>query len=460
MNTEILEGKKHIHFIGAGGSGIFPLEQILLGMGYELSGADNNETETLDLIRSLGSKIYMGHRAENIRGADLVVYSSAIMKDNPELAAARKVGIPTLERKDLLGLVTRWYKNAICFAGTHGKTTSTSMAAQILHEWGDDFGCVIGGKLKAIGGGSGRAGSSDNMVCEADEYVDTFLKLSPDISVILNIDADHMEYFKTMDNLIASFRRFAENATRGVIYNGGDKNTCEAVKDIPAEKKISFGWGEECDYHPVITGRSGLETKFDVIYKGDVIMKTAIHVPGRHNVLNALAAIAAMRLTGVPDEIIERGISSFRGAMRRFEKITDACGVTVCDDYAHHPAEISATLGAAKEMGFKRIIAVHQPFTYSRTKRLLKEFASALSLADEAVITEIMGSREINTYGVCAADLAAITPNCTLTPTFPECVDYLKGHVKEGDLVITLGCGDIYKVAKSLAAELEKRGAR
>ncbi len=453
MNREILEGKTRIHFIGAGGSGIFPLEQILLGMGYRLSGSDNNETETLDLIRSLGSEIHMGHRAENVEGADIVVYSSAIMKDNPEIVEAKRRGIPLLERKDLLGLVTRWYPNAVCFAGTHGKTTATSMAAQILYEWGDDFGCVIGGKLPIIGG-SGRAGASPNMVCEADEYVDTFLKLSPDISVILNIDADHMEYFKTLDNLKNSFKKFATNATRAIVYNGGDKNTADAVGGIEGKEKVTFGWGEENDYHPENIVRNGLETRFDVIYKGKLLMKTAIHVPGRHNVLNALAAIAAMRITGVPDEVIERGISGFKGAMRRFEKIAEAGGVTVCDDYAHHPAEIKATLGAAKELGFKRIIAVHQPFTYSRTKRLLNEFADALSMADEAVITEIMGSREINTYGVCAADLAAITPNCTLTPTFEECADYLEGHVGPGDLVITLGCGDIYKVAKELGRRL------
>lgn len=452
MNMEILEGKKHIHFIGAGGSGIFPLEQILLGLGYKLSGSDNNETETLDLIRSLGSEIHMGHRAENVEGADLVVYSSAIMQDNPEITEAKKRGIPLLERKDLLGLVTRWYSNAICFSGTHGKTTATSMAAQILHEWGDDFGCVIGGKLPIIGG-SGRAGSSDNMVCEADEYVDTFLKLSPDIAVILNIDADHMEYFKTIDNLIGSFGKFAGKATKCVIYNGGDSNTCKAVSNVDVEK-ITFGWDKTNDYYPDNITQIGTETHFDVYYKGSLLMSTAIHVPGKHNILNALAAIAATRFTGVPDIVVERGISGFRGAIRRFEKIAVVGGVTICDDYAHHPTEIKATLNAAKELDFRRIIAVHQPFTYSRTKEHLEEFADALSIADEAVITEIMGSREINTYGVCAADLAAITPNCTLTPTFPECVEYLKGHVREGDLVITLGCGDIYKVAKELAREM------
>lgn len=452
----VLEGKKHIHFIGIGGSGMFPLAQILHQLGYYLTGSDNNETETLDLVRKMGIPVYMGQRAENIEGADLIVHTSAIMADNPELIAARASGVPVLERKDLLGLVTTWYSSAICVCGTHGKTTTTSMTAQILYENGDDFGCVIGGKLPIIGG-SGRVGTSDKMVCEADEYVDTFLKLSPDIAVILNIDEDHMEYFKTLENLKNSFAKFASNATKCVIYNGGDKNTVDALAKVGGVEKISFGWENTNDYYPVILSHSGLLTRFEVCHMGKRLLETEIHVPGRHNVLNAVAAIAAASASGVSPEVAAKGISEFRGALRRFEKITEACGVTVCDDYAHHPAEIASTLRAAKELDFKRIIAVHQPFTYSRTYRLLDDFAKVLSIADETVLTEIMGSREKNTYNIYSKDLAAITPNCTLTPTFPECVEYLAGHVKEGDLVITLGCGDIYKVAKALAKELENR---
>ena len=450
---DILNGKKHIHFIGIGGSGMFPLAQILHQKGFYLTGSDNNETETLEAVRAMGVPVVLGQRAENIEGADLIVHTSAIMSDNPELIAARASGVPVLERKDLLGLVTTWYQNAICIAGTHGKTTTTAMTAQILHEWGNDFGCVIGGKLPAIGG-SGRVGSSDTMVCEADEYVDTFLKLSPDIAVILNIDEDHMEYFKTMDNMKKSFNTFASNASKCVIYNGGDENTRQAVAGLYKEL-ISFGWDDSNDYYPVVLSHSGLDTRFEVYYKGEKLLETEMHVPGRHNVLNAVAAIAAARYIGVPEDVAAKGIESFTGALRRFEKIAKINGVTICDDYAHHPAEVAATLKAAREQGFGRIIAVHQPFTYSRTYRLLNEFADALSIADEVVLTEIMGSREKNTYNIYSKDLAVKIEGCTLTPTFPECVEYLKGHVKDGDLVITLGCGDIYKVAKSLAKELE-----
>lgn len=455
QNTHLLDNKSHIHFIGIGGSGMYPLAQILHQKGYNLTGSDNNETETLDAVRKMGIPVYMGQRAENIEGADLIVYTAAIMADNPELMAARASGVPTIERKELLGLVTSWYPNAICISGTHGKTSTTAMTVQILHEAGDDFGCLIGGKLPAIGG-SGCAGTSDIGVFESCEFVDTFLMLYPDIAVILNIDEDHLDYFKTMDRLKASFRKFAENATKCVIYNGDDENTVETLAGITGKDLITFGWSSKNNYYPVILSHEGLVTRFEVYYKGKKLLETETHVPGRHNVLNAVAAIAAARYVGVADEFLGRGIREFKGAIRRFEKIAVINGVTIADDYAHHPAEVAATLKTARELGFKRLIAVHQPFTYSRTYRLLNEFAEALSIADEVVLTEIMGSREKNTYNIYAKDLAEKTPNCTLTPTFPECVDYLKGHVREGDLVITLGCGDIYKVAKNLAKELEK----
>lgn len=450
MQSNILDGKKHIHFIGIGGSGMFPLAQILHQKGFYLTGSDNNETETLQAVRDMGIPVAMGQRAENINGADLIVHTSAIMADNPELIAARASGVPVLERKDLLGLVTTWYDNAVGFCGTHGKTTSTSMLVQILHTWGNDFSCVIGGKLPSIGG-SGRVGTSDIIVCEADEYVDTFLKMSPDIAVILNIDEDHMEYFKTLDHLIGSFRKFAENATKCVIYNIGDKNTKEAVAGVSGKEMISFGWEKNADYYPGEISQNGFTTTFGVYHHDKKIFDTAIHVPGRHNVLNAVSAIAAARFLGVPDDVIKAGIESFTGSLRRFEKILSKDGITICDDYAHHPAEVTAVLKTARGLGFKRIIAVHQPFTFSRTFRLMDDFAEALSIADEAVITEIMGSREKNTFGVRAEQLVEKIPGAVFTPTFDECVDYLAGRVKSGDLVITLGCGDIYKVAKRLA---------
>lgn len=451
----ILAGRKHIHFIGIGGSGMFPLAQILHGMGFYLTGSDNNETETLAEVRAMGIPVFMGQRAENVEGADLIVHTAAIMSDNPELIAAKASGVPVLERSELLGLVTKSYSDAVCVSGTHGKTTTSSMLAEIMRKAGEDFGCVIGGKLRSIGG-SGRTGNGDKMVCESCEFVDTFLKLYPDVAIILNIDADHLDYFKTMDNLKASFHKFAENASKCLIYNGDDKNTLEAVAGVEGKDMITFGWDERNDYYPVINEIKGLLTTFTVYHNGAKLFDAEIHVPGKHNVLNATAAIAAARYVGISDEAVRAGLAEFKGAERRFEKLAEVDGITIADDYAHHPREIEVTLQAAKGLGFKRIIAVHQPFTYSRTYTLMDDFARVLKLADMVVLTEIMGSREKNTYGVKAADLAAKIDGCVLTPTFPECVEFLRSEIKPGDLIITMGCGDIYKVSHKLSKILKE----
>lgn len=453
----LLDGKKHIHFIGIGGSGMFPLAQILHGMGYYLTGSDNNETETLQAVRRMGIPVFMGQRAENIEGADLIVHTAAIMSDNPELIAARESTVPVIERSELLGLVTGWFDRAVCIAGTHGKTTTSSMLAQILLSSKEDFSCVLGGKLSSIGG-SGRLGSGDIMVCESCEFVDTFLKLHPDIAVILNIDEDHLDYFKTLKNLKASFTRFARLASRLVIYNGGDENTLDALKGLSDRTLVSFGWDSGLDYSVRVAEVSGMRSKIELLRSGELFLEAVISVPGRHNALNACAAAAAADILGIAPEAIKAGLESFKGAIRRFEHIALVGGVEIADDYAHHPKEIEATLTAAKGLGYKRIIAVHQPFTYSRTATLLKDFAKALSLADVSVITDIMGSREKNTYGITSDRLVELLDNGVLTPDFDSCVGYLKGEVKPGDLVITMGCGDIYKVAKRLAAELSDGG--
>ncbi len=468
-DLDILKGKKHIHFIGIGGSGMYPLAQILHSKGYFLTGSDNNETETLDAVRKMGIEVKpLGQRAENIEGADLIVHTAAIMPDNPELIAARLSGVPVLERSELLGIVTSWYDNAVCVAGTHGKTTTTSMLTQILFGAGLDISAFIGGKLPAIKG-SGRAGTSDIMTCEACEFVDTFLKLYPDVAVVLNIDADHLDYFKTVDNIIKSFNKFCNNATKAVIFNGDDENTRKAVNGITGKEMISFGYSHKNDYYPEnIKKINGTRTEFDLMHKGEKVIRLTINVPGEHNVLNAVAASAAALYCNVSAEGVRDNLCEFRGAGRRFEKLCEKNGVTVVDDYAHHPAEIKVTLNAAMGMGFKRVWAVFQPFTFSRTAILLNEFADALSIADKVVLTEIMGSREKNTYHIYARDLgekidgAFWIDNLKEGETekeyhdrnFEEIAMYLKENVREGDLVITLGCGDVYKVAKRLCALL------
>ena len=451
-----LENKRHIHFIGIGGSGMFPLAQILHAKGYYLTGSDNNETDTLQMVREMGIPVTLGQKAENIEGADLIVHTAAIMPDNPELIAARESGVPTIERSVLLGEITAHYSDAVCISGTHGKTTTTSMTTQILLDAGIDPTCVIGGKLPAIHG-SGRVGKSPVMVCEACEFVDTFLKLYPDIAVILNIDADHLDYFKTMENLIASFRKFAEKATKVLIVNGDDLNTQKAVSGLD-KRILTFGYAPTNDYYPKnIEHVDGVTLSFDLCRKEEVLTRITLHIPGDHNILNAIAACVASHEAGATWEQCAAGLNAFHGAQRRFEVLGKIGGITVADDYGHHPTEIEATLKAAKALPFKRVWAVHQPFTYSRTATLLDDFARVLSHADFVVLSEIMGSREKNTYNIYAKDLAAKIPNCVWFPDFPEIADYVVKNARPGDLILTLGCGDINKCAHLIVEKLKEK---
>ncbi len=451
-----LENKRHIHFIGIGGSGMFPLAQILHAKGYYLTGSDNNETDTLQMVREMGIPVTLGQKAENIEGADLIVHTAAIMPDNPELIAARESGVPTIERSVLLGEITAHYSDAVCISGTHGKTTTTSMTTQILLNAGIDPTCVIGGKLPAIHG-SGRVGKSPVMVCEACEFVDTFLKLYPDIAVILNIDADHLDYFKTMENLIASFRKFAEKATKVLIVNGDDLNTQKAVSGLD-KRILTFGYAPTNDYYPKnIVHVDGVTLSFDLCRKEEVLTRITLHIPGDHNILNAIAACVASHEAGATWEQCAAGLNAFHGAQRRFEVLGKIGGITVADDYGHHPTEIEATLKAAKALPFKRVWAVHQPFTYSRTATLLDDFARVLSHADFVVLSEIMGSREKNTYNIYAKDLAAKIHGCVWFPDFPEIADYVVKNARPGDLILTLGCGDINKCAHLIVEKLKEK---
>ncbi|MGN0595495.1 MAG: UDP-N-acetylmuramate--L-alanine ligase [Hominimerdicola sp.] len=468
ISNDILNNIKHVHFIGIGGSGMYPLVQIFHSKGFFITGSDNNETETLDAVRKMGITVYLGQKAENIQGADLIIYTAAILPDNPELCAAKASNAYCCERAEILGLVTSWYENALCVSGTHGKTTASSMLTQIFVEEQVDISCVIGGKLPCIGG-SGKSGTSSTMVCESCEFEDHFLKLYPDVAIILNVDADHLEYFKNIENIIKSFNKFASMATKAVIANGDDDNTMKSVKGLDKEI-ITFGFDRKNDYSAEITSKKGLQTRFDLYYKGELVENMAINVPGDHNVLNALAAAAAARFSGVSWNGVKTGLANFKGAIRRFQKIDEVKGVTIVDDYAHHPKEIECTLKAAKGLDFNRVWAVFQPFTYSRTKILMDDFVSALEIADIAVVTDIMGSREKNTDGIYTEQLAGKIKGAVWFDTphevadkqtaeqknynFSQCVDYIAKNCQEGDLVITLGCGDVYKLAKMLAKKL------
>lgn len=450
VDENLLKTRKHIHFIGIGGSGMFPMVQILHSEGFYITGSDNNETETTKIERKMGIPVTLGQAAENIEGADLIVYTAAIMSDNPELIAAKASGVPCLERSDMLGLLTRRYSKAVCVAGTHGKTTTSAMIAQTLLEGGFDPSAFIGGKVKALGG-SGRAGKSDIFVVEACEFVDTFLKLSNDISVILNIDNDHLDYFGSIENSIKSFRKFASNSTGPVIVNGDDANTMKAVEGLDKEI-ITFGWSNKNDYYAAdVRLLGGAKSGYTLMHHGKPICEIRLSIPGKHNILNSMAcAVVCLYLGMNPEEMAEH-IDKFPGAGRRFEILGEVNGVTIADDYAHHPTEIAATLKAAKEMDFHEVWAVFQPFTYSRTALLMDDFVTALSVADHVVMSEIMGSREKNTYNIYTRDLAEKIPGSVWFNTFKEMADYTMSHAKPGDLVITLGCGDVYKCAYIMA---------
>lgn len=450
MQENLLDGIRRIHFIGIGGSGMCPLAEILHTKGFLLSGSDNNESDNLKRIRALGIPVIMGHFAENIADADMVVYTAAISADNPELIAAKEKALPLIERAQLLGWITRQYGNTVAVSGTHGKTTTTSMISQILLEAGKDPSVFIGGRLPLIQA-NGRAGNSDTMICEACEFQDHYQAMSPAVTVILNIDADHLDYFGSLENIIASFGKFAGKTANAVIYNADDKNAPQALTAVPTEKRISFGLKETDDWYAKnITTVDGAYGSYDLYHKGEFLTHITLGVPGSHNVHNSLAAAAAATLCGATPAEIAAGLAHFRGAGRRFEFIGEAGGITFVDDYAHHPTEIEATVSTAKKMPYKRIWAVFQPFTFSRTARHLDDFAKALSLADKVIVSDIMGSREKNEWGVHSTQITDRIPQATYLATFPEIADFVAANAVPGDLVLTMGGGDIYKCARMI----------
>ena len=450
-DPKLLEGVRTIHFIGCGGSGTYPLIQILHSRGYAITGSDVEETKNTEAERALGVRVCIGHDAANVGNADLVVYSAAIHDDNPELQAARARGIKAVERSVMLGYISRTHAQSIGVAGTHGKTTTTGMITTMLELAGRDPAAVIGGKLPLIGG-YGKAGSGQSVVIEACEYHETFLHLTCAVGVILNIDNDHLEYYGTMGKLKLAFQKFAL-LSRTVVFNMDDKNTMDVVNSID-RPVLSFGIEEEARFRAVNIGeyKPGF-FEFDVLELGEHFAHIKLGVPGYHNIYNALAMCAVCRFIGLTVEQCADAALNFKGAGRRFEVYGECNGALVVDDYAHHPTELRATLTTAKEMGYKRLIAVHQPFTYSRTKMLFNDFVDVLKIPDITVLTPIMGSREPNDPTITSAKLAAQIPGSVLVNSLEEAAEWVKQNAREGDLVITLGCGDIYKASKMMVAD-------
>ena len=453
---ELLKEKKRIHFIGIGGSGMCPLAEILLTWGYEITGSDNNTGDNIDKLRGLGVKVTLGQKPENLEGAEIIVYTAAILKDNPELVAAKESGIPCFERAKLFGAITRRYSECIGVCGTHGKTTVTSMLTQIFVMAQKDPTAVIGGRLPLIDS-HGIAGKSELMVCEACEYGAHFLDLAPDVALILNVDEDHLEFFGNLDNIIKCFRDFSLLTTNTVIYNGDDENTVKSVEGVE-RKKITFGMKNTNDYYAEnISYNRGAFAEFDIVSYGEKLTRVALKIPGEHNIVNTLGAFAAAINAGCTPEECKIGIEAFSGAGRRFEILAEIDGITVADDYAHHPEELRVMLESVMKMGYSTVWAVFQPFTYSRTKILFDDFVRVLQIPDKCVMTEIMGSREVNTYGIYTKDLAEKIPGSVWFNTFEEISDYVLSHAKSGDIILTMGCGDIYKAAKIMVNKLKER---
>lgn len=457
--NHLLDNVKHIHFVGIGGSGMCPLAEILHNEGFEITGSDTSESDTLQRIRSYGIPVTMGHFPENVNGADLVVYTAAVKLDNPELVSAKSQNIPAVERCIMLGAVVEKYKNSIAISGTHGKTTTTSMITQILTMSKLDPTAIIGAKLPFIGGNS-RVGKSDYIVCEACEYVDTFLHIYPSMAIILNVDEDHLDYFGTLDRIKQSFKKFIDQTSNIIVINGDDANSMECVRDViksGSKQVITFGFGKKNDFRAEITGESSVCDSFDLYHKNERIASIYLKVPGKFNVMNALAAAAATITLGVSPREVAESLAAFRGAHRRFEILGKPCGITVADDFAHHPTELRATLTTAMSMGFKNVWAVFQPHTFSRTYTFLNEFAEVLSLADHTILSEILPVRETNTYNIYSKDLAKKIDGCVWFKTFEEIADYVTEKAAPGDLIITIGGGNVYMCAGMIMERLNKK---
>ena len=446
----------HVHFIGIGGISMSGLAEILLKEGFTISGSDAKESALTDHLSSLGAEIFYGQKASNIiPGIDVVVYTAAIHEDNEEYAEAVRQELPMLSRAELLGQLMRNYKVPVAISGTHGKTTTTSMLSHILLAGEKDPTISVGGILKAIGGNI-RVGDSDIFVTEACEYTNSFLHFFPKISVILNIDADHLDFFKDLEDIRRSFRKFAQLLPEdGVLIINKSIERLEEITEGLACRVITFGLEPDADYSAASISHDAFgDASFDLIRQGQNAGRIRLSVTGDHNICNALSAIAAADLLGVSLEDAQKGLSSFNGTNRRFEHKGDWNGVTVIDDYAHHPTEIRATLKAAASYPHREVWCVFQPHTYTRTKALFDDFADALTLADHIVLADIYAARETDTLGVSSELLANALKekgcDAYYLPSFQAIEEFLAGRCQKGDMWITMGAGNVVNIGEDL----------
>ena len=446
----------HVHFIGIGGISMSGLAEILLKEGFTISGSDNKESALTDHLEALGATVFYGQKASNIiPGIDVVVYTAAIHEDNEEFAEAKRQELPMLSRAELLGQLMTNYDIPIAISGTHGKTTTTSMLSHILLSAEKDPTISVGGILKAIGGNI-RVGESGYFVTEACEYTNSFLHFFPKISVILNIDEDHLDFFKDLDDIRNSFHKFAKllPSDGTLIINDDIPQLDEFLSDLDCHI-IKYGNNSSLDYSATNIFHNNLgEASFDLVKSGEFIDRISLSVNGEHNVSNALAAIAVADQLDIPLEAIKTGLKDFHGTDRRFEHKGEVGGVTIIDDYAHHPTEIKATLTAAVQYPHNEIWCIFQPHTYTRTKALFPEFVEALSHADHIILADIYAARETDTLGISSADIASelTKKGCDAyyLPSFKEIEDFCLDKCQKGDMLITMGAGDVVNIGEAL----------
>ena len=449
----------HIHFIGIGGISMSGLAEILLGEDFVISGSDSKSSPLTQALEKKGATIYYGQRATNITDdVDVVVYTAAIHPDNPEFACAKEKGLPMLTRAELLGQIMRNYDTPVAISGTHGKTTTTSMVSHILLAGDCDPTISVGGILPAIGGNI-RVGNSETFVTEACEYTNSFLSFFPKISIILNMDADHLDFFKDIEDIKNSFHKFAsQTADDGLIIINGDMGHTDFILNGLSQKHVTFGLNPENDYTAtdIAFDKEG-NASYNLVAHGEPKGRIALNVKGCHNVMNSLAAIACTEAIGLPLDAIRKGLLSFGGTHRRFEYKGSLGDVTVIDDYAHHPTEIRATLSAAKDYPHDELWVIFQPHTYTRTKAFLPEFAKALEQADHIVLADIYAAREVDTGEVSSKDVMKLLQedgqDVHYFPSFEEIKDFVKAHVKGHDLLITMGAGNVVEIGEELLAE-------
>lgn len=450
-----LADHSNIHCIGIGGIGLSGIAEILLSRGYNVSGSDMNESEITEKLIAHGAHFYLGHSAENVENADLIIYSAAIAEENPEMKRARELNIPLASRAEILGILMDEYPDSIAISGTHGKTTTTSMVSLILEEAKYSPTILVGGNLNEIGGNY-KVGGEKYFVTEACEYRDSFLELRPEIEVILNIDSDHLDYFKDIEHIVSSFDRFTKNVRPGGKIVAYDANPFinRIIKDLP--NTITYGYHANSTYsiQDIKFEQDGMPS-FDIVHEGENLGRVSLRVPGEHNILNAGAAFACCYELGVPAKTIIETLHKYKGTQRRFDVIGKTSkGVIIVDDYAHHPTEIKATLSAADNVPHKKLWCLFQPHTYTRTLALFDEFAEAFEKADRLILVEIYAAREKNIHNISSKALAdkikETHPDKVIEyiPDFELLAEKVAAEAEDGDMVITMGAGDIYKVGE------------